>query len=47
MIGEVGRNPKLQESEMRRQILWLRHGAPDPEIRSERWCVHAFSQMRE
>jgi hypothetical protein len=38
---------RLREPEIRRQILGLRHGAPDPEIRGERWCVHASSQMRE
>ena len=38
---------RLREPEIRRQILWLRHGAPDPEISSEGWCVHASAQMRE
>ena len=38
---------RLREPEIRRQILWLRLGSPDPEIRSEGWCVHASSQMRE
>jgi hypothetical protein len=38
---------RLREPEIRRQILWLRHGAPDPEIRSQGWCVNASLQMRE
>ena len=38
---------RLREPEIRRQIQWLRHGAPNPEIRIEGWCVHASSQMRE
>jgi hypothetical protein len=42
-----GRLTLETKSEMRLQILWLRHGAPDPEIRGEGWCVHASSQMRE